>query len=129
MEDSVRERLRMYIAHTGLSERQFCVKVGVSTSFVANISRSIQPDKVGRISKQFPDLNTGWLLTGEGEMLKSGTIQQAGDNSTQVHGNDNHVNNPHVLEMAMQEIAEQRKLVAKSQEQIDRLITLLERAK
>lgn len=23
------------------------------------------------IAKQFPDLNTGWLLTGEGEMLKA----------------------------------------------------------
>lgn len=70
MENSVKERLRAYISYTGLSERQFCIKVGVSTSFVANISKSIQPDKVDRISKHFPDLNTGWLLTGEGEMLR-----------------------------------------------------------
>lgn len=76
-----------------------------------------------------PRLNTDWLLTGEGEMLKGGTIQQAGDNATQVQGMNNHVSSPRVLEMAMQEIAEQRKLVAKSQEQIDRLITLLERIK
>lgn len=62
-------------------------------------------------------------------MLKGGTIQQAGDNATQVNGNANNVNNNHVLEMAMMEIAEQRRLVAKSQEQIDRLITLLERIK
>ena len=32
---------------------------------------SIQPEKVLMIAKQFPDLNTGWLLTGEGEMLKA----------------------------------------------------------
>lgn len=70
MENFVKERLRAYISYTGLSERQFCIKVGVSTSFVANISKSIQPDKVDRISKHFPDLNTGWLLTGEGEMLR-----------------------------------------------------------
>lgn len=77
---------------------------------------------------KYQDLNHVWLLTGEGDMLRQ-NIQQAGDNSTQVHGTNNHVNNPRVLEMAMQEIAEQRKLVAKSQEQIDRLITLLERTK
>ncbi|MEG1540263.1 MAG: S24 family peptidase, partial [Muribaculaceae bacterium] len=29
------------------------------------------PDKVTEISKKFPQLNTGWLMTGEGEMLKN----------------------------------------------------------
>lgn len=78
MENSVKERLRAYISYTGLSERQFCIKVGVSTSFVANISKSIQPDKVDRISKYFPDLNTGWLLTGEGEMLRKNSPKTPG---------------------------------------------------
>ena len=129
METTVRERLIQYINYKGLSKNKFETICGFGSRYVSNISVSIPPDKVKIISLKFPDLNTGWLLTGEGEMLKSGTIQQAGDNSTQVHGNDNHVNNPHVLEMAMTEIAEQRKLVAKSQEQIDRLITLLEKIK
>lgn len=129
METTVRERLIQYINYKGLSKNKFETICGFGSRYVSNISVSIPPDKVKIISLKFPDLNTGWLLTGEGEMLKSGTIQQAGDNATQVHGNDNHVNNPHVLEMAMTEIAEQRKLVAKSQEQIDRLITLLEKIK
>ena len=31
---------------------------------------SIQPDKVTNIARYFSDLNAGWLLTGEGEMLR-----------------------------------------------------------
>ena len=32
---------------------------------------SIQPDRLKSIAICFPELNTGWLITGEGEMLKS----------------------------------------------------------
>jgi len=31
---------------------------------------SIQPDKISSIALKFPELDTGWLLTGEGSMLK-----------------------------------------------------------
>lgn len=53
----------------------------------------------------------------------------ASDNgSTAISGNGNHhINANATLEMAINEIAEQRKLVSKAQEQIDRLITLLEK--
>lgn len=97
-------------------------------SQILNEKAACPKDFLEKLKELEPRLNTDWLLTGEGEMLRQ-NIQQAGDNATQVQGTNNHVSSPRVLEMAMQEIAEQRKLVAKSQEQIDRLITLLERAK
>lgn len=72
-----------------------------------------------------------WLRTGAGEMLKSGAQQSStGDYSPNVNGNGNSVNSS--LEMSdlcgrfLGEIAEQRKLVNKSQEQIDRLLTIIE---
>lgn len=43
---------------------------GLSTGYVGNMRVSIQPDKINNIAHIFPELNTGWLLTGEGEMLK-----------------------------------------------------------
>ena len=50
------------------------------------------------------------------------------NSSTSIAGNGNHhINANATLEKAINEIAEQRKLVAKAQEQIDRLITLLEK--
>lgn len=70
---TVKERLRKYIKYKGISERSFCLKIGVSAAFVNSIVKSIQPDKIERITFHYPDLNTGWLLTGEGEMLKGST--------------------------------------------------------
>lgn len=122
-------RVSKYCKRKNIAISKFESLAGLSNGYVNRVSKRPSSEKLDKIKTAFPDLNIDWLLTGEGEMLKSGTIQQAGDNATQVHGNDNHVNNPHVLEMAMTEIAEQRKLVAKSQEQIDRLITLLEKIK
>lgn len=51
--------------------RQFSQTIGVSSSYVNNINKSIQPDKVNSIAIHYPDLNTGWLLTGEGYMLNT----------------------------------------------------------
>lgn len=70
-EGAVKQRLKEFIEYKKISVRQFCIEIGVSPAFVSNIVKSIQPDKIDSISKHFPELNTGWLLTGEGEMLKS----------------------------------------------------------
>lgn len=53
-----------------MSIRKFELTCGLSLGYINNIRVSIQPDKVTRIADNFPDLSTGWLLTGEGEMLK-----------------------------------------------------------
>ena len=68
----------------------------------------------------FPELNRDWLLYGEGEMLKSPVQEIKGDNNTQVIGDGNHVSTPSTLDKALDALA-------KSQEQIDRLIGVLEK--
>ena len=68
---SVKDRLKTFIQYKNLSIRQFTIMIGVSEGYVANIRSSIQPDKINSIAKCFPELNTGWLLTGEGSMLKT----------------------------------------------------------
>lgn len=71
--------------------------------------------------------NLDWLIDGKGDMLATPIYQEInGDNNTQVAGNNNQVNNPATLDKAIDEISAQRKLVEKSQEQIDRLITIIE---
>ncbi|TWP28463.1 XRE family transcriptional regulator [Apibacter muscae] len=67
---TVKERLIKFINYKNISIRSFESSIGVSHSYVSNIRVSIQPDKLISISKQYPDLNTSWLMTGEGEMLK-----------------------------------------------------------
>lgn len=81
---TVKERLILYIKSKNLSQRKFEIIVGLSNGYVNNINKSIQPDKIQKIALQFPDLNTGWLLAGEGEMLKgnSGDTQSNSDASS-----------------------------------------------
>lgn len=122
---TVKDRLVIYIKHLGIGQRKFEIKCGLANGYINNIRQSITPEKLQKIALYNPELNTGWLMTGEGEMLKSG-ISQDGENNTQVIGDGNHVNAPNTLDKALDEIAAQRRLVEKSQEQIDRLITLLE---
>ncbi len=67
---SVKERLKEFIKYKKISERKFCLAAGLTVTYVNNIRVSIQPDKIKSIAVAFPELNTGWLLTGEGQMLK-----------------------------------------------------------
>lgn len=69
MAGNVKERLISFIEYKGLSKNKFEQICGFSKRYVSNISVSLQPDKIERISLNFPDLNIGWLLTGEGEMI------------------------------------------------------------
>lgn len=87
MESTVRQRLISFINYLGLSKNAFEVACGLSTRYVSNINSSISPEKIKMISLKYPELNTGWLLTGEGEMLKKPLpIQQ-----TNTYGNNNYV--------------------------------------
>lgn len=68
---SVKERLKDFIKMLGMGQGAFEKTVGLSNGYVNNIRQSIQPDKLQKIALHFPQLNTGWLMTGEGNMLKS----------------------------------------------------------
>ncbi len=124
---TVKDRLVIYIKHLGIGQRKFEIKCGLANGYINNIRQSITPEKLQKIALYNPELNTGWLMTGEGEMLKSPVQEIKGDNNTQVIGDGNHVSTPSTLDKALDEIAAQRRLVEKSQEQIDRLIGVLEK--
>lgn len=70
MKDTVKERLIEYLKYKCISKTEFGERIGVSNAYVTSIRKSIQPDKLQAIALNYPDLNTSWLLTGEGEMLK-----------------------------------------------------------
>lgn len=66
---TVKERLIEFIKNKDMSVRAFCRIIGVSETYVSSMRSSIQPDKLIKIAYRFPELNTKWLLTGEGEMI------------------------------------------------------------
>lgn len=73
------DRLMLFINHSGLSARQFDLSIGASNGYTLRMQKnraSIGSDVIENILNTYPDLNVVWLLTGNGEMLKS---QQAAD--------------------------------------------------
>lgn len=71
MNSPVKQRLIEFLAYEKIGQGAFEMRCGLYNAFVTNIKQSISPDKLLLITQQFPELNAGWLLTGEGEMLKS----------------------------------------------------------
>lgn len=70
MENSVKQRVKEFIQYKGISVRSFERNCGLSNGYINSIEQTIMPNKLKSISLQYPELNTAWLLTGEGNMLK-----------------------------------------------------------
>lgn len=65
------ERLKTLIKSSGYSNKAFAEKIGVSPNYISIlIGKGELNDKfLYSIRKVIPDLNTDWLLNGEGEMF------------------------------------------------------------
>ena len=130
---TAQEKIEQLLIYLNINAKAFSEELGYMRP---QIIYDIQKGKTKRISEElaskiitvFPNISKSWLLADEGDMLKTQINQSAnGDNNTQVAGNGNNVNASPTLDKAINEIAEQRKLVAKSQEQIDRLLAIIEK--
>lgn len=82
MEKTINERLVEVLKHLKenkliYNEADFSQKTGISKSFLSDMKAArneISERTVLNIADVFPDLNSGWLLTGEGEMLRTATV-------------------------------------------------------
>lgn len=89
---TAQERLKLFISYKGISMRKFEMAACVPVGYVKNIKYTITPDKQEKISAAFPELNLGWLTSGEGEMLRHTPSQNITGNNNIV-GNSNTGNN------------------------------------
>lgn len=64
------ERVKEYLDFKGISKYKFCQDLGFSNKFLDN-SSNMGTDKAGKILHYYPEINSEWLLTGNGNMLKS----------------------------------------------------------
>jgi hypothetical protein len=128
MEDGVKERTIKFVKHKGITMKSFEDRCGLSTGYVTSMRKGYGVDKLNNVLNAFPELNRDWLLYGEGEMLRATYTQNVdkSKNFTQT-GNVMIGNSDTALLKALDEISEQRKMVQKAQEQIDRLITIIEK--
>lgn len=90
-------------------------------------------DFMPKLKKIVPGLNVEWLQTGEGEMLAEQTIEQTNQNGDNIQGQNVKVtktDNQKLLDVILkqtEQLSTSQAQISKSQEQIDRLITLIER--
>lgn len=71
MERTVKQRIIEFIKYKGIGQTKFEKAVGLSNGYLNQLRHAPSYEKIQMIIGAFPDLNEVWLLTGEGEMLKS----------------------------------------------------------
>lgn len=127
---TVKDRIRDYIKHKGISERKFSMSIGVSPTYISSMRKSLQPDKMNRIVEKYPDLNLQWLMTGEGEMLRNSHVDELNvfENDTFADVNSLNPDFMNVFNEMMKVITEQSSHIGSLISQHDRLITEVERS-
>ena len=106
--------------------------LGISRGEMSNVmsgKRPVSKRIVDNLSTQFPEVNTVWLLTGEGEMLKD-TSAIAENHSVSIAGteikeNKINVNGDKTISMLVAELSAQRQLTEKVIDQNTDLIAII----
>lgn len=69
MEQTVKERLIIYLKYKRIGQNKFEAMAGISNGYISNLKSTPGIDKLTKILVAAPDLNKTWLLAGDGEML------------------------------------------------------------
>ena len=129
MKESVKERIIKFIDAKNISTRSFENTCSLSNGYIRQLRNSPTADKIENIINAFPELNRDWLLTGVGEMLKNnqsvGNICNSNVSGVNVSGKEIHIN-PDAYNTLLKIVESNQKTTEKFQEQIDRLITIIE---
>lgn len=74
----IKQRILLFAGTLGISKRDFYAKIGVSRGTLES-KTGITEDVITKFLATYPAVSVNWLMTGEGDMLKSG---QAGTTVT-----------------------------------------------
>lgn len=66
----IKYRILEFLKYLNVGQTKFEETVGLSRGSINNIKGGISSKTLNKISDKYPVLNTSWLLTGEGAMLK-----------------------------------------------------------
>jgi phage repressor protein C with HTH and peptisase S24 domain len=69
MEQTVKERIILYLRYKGIGYNKFESIAGISHGYIANLKSTPKKEQLAKILLAAPDLNRTWLLAGDGEML------------------------------------------------------------
>lgn len=115
---SFKERIKEFIKSEHISQSKLEKLCGFSNGYINNIKSTPGADKIEVILRVFPHLNSDWLLTGEGEMLRQHVVNQTNSHGDNIHGSEVTVTK---VDSALFDV------IRKKDEQIDRLLTIIEK--
>lgn len=78
---NIKSRILQFANYKGISNEKFCEKIGMTYGAFKGTAkhRPINSDALERIFALFPDVNIGWLLTGEGEMIRDSSFKYSNE--------------------------------------------------
>jgi len=123
---TIKERILQLAKYKGFTLEEFCSNIGLTYgNFKGNAKNTpINSDSLANILSIIPDVNPTWLLTGEGEMLRTPVIQPEGQPPPK-----NEVKTEATAPPACALCAEKERVIATQQKLIedkDKIIALLE---
>lgn len=124
--EKIGEKLSAYFREKGITQEEIAARIGVSQSYVnalLNDKKAFGKQQAKRWNELF-GLSVNWLLTGDGNML-SNTITQNNQNGDNIQGTSVTVNKTEKEYLEI--IKRQSEQLSKSQEQIDRLLSIIEK--
>lgn len=68
---TIKDRIARFLEYKGFGQAKFAELAGLSKGFANVVGNSISTKSLTKIKDAYPELNTDWLLTGEGSMLKN----------------------------------------------------------
>lgn len=71
----IKDRLKEIRDYAKMGQTNFEKHTGISSGYFNKVKSSIGSDTILKIITKFPEINVDWLITGNGEMLKSSTPQ------------------------------------------------------
>lgn len=119
IEDLFVDRLIEFFDHEGLNDNQVTVAAGLSVGLINKTRKTrsgMTSGNICKILKAYPQLSADWLLTGQGNMIKSDSA--ISHQSEQISSSELAV----MISRSLDFIAENQREIQKTQEQIDILL-------
>ena len=135
--DEIKSRLLQFAESQGIPKGEFYEKISMFPSNFAGKGgeSALKSDNIVKVLREFPELNSDWLLLGRGEMLRSatqsvGNITHSTAVGVNVNGNDINISYNPLLPTVESLSDSVAKLTAQNAQllgELSRLITIIEK--
>lgn len=135
-----KERLMIFRDYLHVSTRQLEIAIGVSNSAISHTGDNLSANIIEKTCATYPQLDKMWLLTGDGQMLRSATTidqstnKRENNGGTYIEGADAASVElraritilEHQIEVLNKQLEDARADKARADERVDKLLNMLQ---